>query len=350
MIQDMNYRPLNNIARITIVTLALFFGNVLQESGRTHTGSTVDMFHFSGRHLVCAFDLRKDLRSDHGLESGLTYELLAAFAREHNCTISVIAGDRDGNYADLLKGGRIDLLAVHQEDAVEGILISDPVNGCSSWAMKAGSEGAMKEINEWIAKYTATDEYKNLKIRFTRGYNPFKKAEKGIRTSTVSPYDDLIRQYAKELGWDWRMLAAVIYQESKFSIGASSHRGARGLMQVMPQNAELYDVDNLTDPEQNLKAGTGHLKKLVEMYSGAGMESGELIKFTLASYNAGFGRIKDCRNLAADHQLDNRKWDNIVKVIPVMREAGIFKGTETIAYVDNVLNIYETICTICPQK
>jgi membrane-bound lytic murein transglycosylase F len=169
----------------------------------------------------------------------------------------------------------------------------------------------------------------------------------------------LIKQYAKTLGWDWRMLAAVIYQESKFSISSRSHRGATGLMQVMPQTARYYNITDLTDPEQNLIAGTSHLKRLHGLYKGCDMTPEERIRFTLAAYNAGEGRIIDCRNLAKSKHLDENKWSDIVKVIPLMNDdkiledenvkLGKFKGTETIGYVDNVMALYEAICKISPR-
>ena len=89
------------------------------------------------------------------------------------------------------------------------------------------------------------------------------------------------------------------------------------------------------------------------------MEHEELIKFTLAAYNAGEGRITDCRNLAAAKGYDNSRWDEIVKVIPLMRDDSImeeesvklgkFKGYETIAYVDSIMALYESICAIHPS-
>jgi membrane-bound lytic murein transglycosylase F len=169
----------------------------------------------------------------------------------------------------------------------------------------------------------------------------------------------VIRKYAAELGWDWRMLAAVVYQESKFSINSRSHRGAQGLMQVMPQTAKHYQVEDLLDPDQNLKAGTSHLKRLQRLYIKQDLEPMELIKFTLAAYNAGEGRVADCRSFAAKQQVDSTKWDEIVKIIPLMREDSIledesvklgkFQGHETIAYIDNVMALYDAFCRICPN-
>ena len=96
------------------------------------------------------------------------------------------------------------------------------------------------------------------------------------------------------------------------------------------------------------------------MFIGKGLSQEELIRFTLASYNAGEGRIIDCRNLAAAQGLDNRVWANIVTVIPMMREDAIlqdesvklgkFQGHETIAYIESVQSLYNAICTICPAS
>ena len=198
-----------------------------------------------------------------------------------------------------------------------------------------------------------------MKEKYSITYNPHKRAEWGVRTKTLSPYDKLIRKYAAELGWDWRMLASVLYQESRFSIGSRSPRGAQGLMQVMPSTAKYYKVENLLDPEENIIAGTRHLRRLQNMFRKEGLEGDELIKFTLAAYNAGEGRIMDCRNLASSLEFDNTIWDETVKVIPMMREDSIlenevvklgkFKGHETIAYVDQVFSHYRAFCQICPS-
>ena len=162
------------------------------------------------------------------------------------------------------------------------------------------------------------------------------------------------------MGWDWRMVAAVIYEESRFSIGCSSRRGAQGLMQVLPMTGNTYGIDNLLDPEQNIIAGTNHLKRLQNIFRKQGIEQDELIKFTLAAYNAGEGRILDCRNLALSKGYDSKKWEDILKVIPLMREDSIledenvkfgkFKGYETIAYIENVISNYNAICQVCPTS
>ena len=96
------------------------------------------------------------------------------------------------------------------------------------------------------------------------------------------------------------------------------------------------------------------------MFSKYDLTQEELIKFTLAAYNAGEGRVLDCRNLAAAKGLDNTRWDEIVKVIPLMRDDSIlqeesvklgkFQGHETIDYIESVMSHYNAICQICPTS
>ena len=89
------------------------------------------------------------------------------------------------------------------------------------------------------------------------------------------------------------------------------------------------------------------------------MEPEDLVRFTLAAYNAGEGRIADCRNFAASRNVDRNSWDTIVSIIPLMREDSIleeesvklgkFYGYETIAYIDSIMALYNAFCTICPE-
>ena len=349
------------LLRFTIATALLIIACPLHESGRTPSESSIDMYNFSGRTVICGIDLGDDMTGGHGLETGLAYEMMKDFASAHNCTVRIVTGQGQMDYINELKTGAIDMVMTHHEgaDKHEGIVLSDNVLQCAAIAVTQGKEGHIREINEWISSYTSSEEFKAKTKLFIRPFNPIRRAEKGIIAETVSPYDDLFRKYAAELGWDWRMLAAVVYQESKFSICSRSHRGASGLMQVMPQTAAYYNITDLTDPQQNLIAGTSHLKRLHNLYRDCDMTPEEKIKFTLAAYNAGEGRIKDCRNLAKARHLNENSWSDIVKVIPTMSDdrilsdenvkLGKFKGTETMAYVDNVMALYEAICTISPR-
>ena len=140
-------------------------------------------------------------------------------------------------------------------------------------------------------------------------------------------------------------------------MGARSRRGAVGLMQVKPSTAAVYGVYDLFDPEENVKAGTMFLRQIQKRYTAMGLDSVNVVKFTLAAYNAGESRIGDCINFTLDQGLDFTDWETVAATIPMMAEPeyyedaeylrhGKFHGSETIRYVRDVLSIYEEYLSV----
>lgn len=315
---------------------------------------------FNSDKIKATIAMPNDMYSSKGLKAGINYEMLKAFAQEHDFQLDAIAAKKGENWVDSLRLGATDIVIMNYDEQqnYDGLRLSIIVDNVV-WAVNASKIGEQKEINQWLNSYTNDKEYINLRHRFFRAYEPMKRVARNDVSRQLTPYDALIKKYAAQLGWDWRLLAALIYQESKFSINGFSRVGCGGLMQVRPSTAKVYGIDNLLDPESNIIAGTSFLKRLSNLYKNENMDSLEKIKFTLAAYNAGEGRIADCRNYAASKQVDSCKWDEIVKIIPDMRDdkilqedtvkLGKFKGYETINYVDRIMQIYQAMCTICPE-
>jgi membrane-bound lytic murein transglycosylase F len=95
--------------------------------------------------------------------------------------------------------------------------------------------------------------YKLVARRVNSGYH-------STNSSKISIYDDYIKKYSKEIDWDWRLLASLINQESKFDKNIKSWAGAYGLMQLMPTTALKYNVSEASTPEQHIEAGVEYLK------------------------------------------------------------------------------------------
>ena len=112
---------------------------------------------------------------------------------------------------------------------------------------------------------------------------------------------DIVREYAEEFHIDYRLVLAMIKQESQFDRNAESERGAKGLMQIMPvtnsQISEELNVEESYLPEENLRAGIYYFSKLYELFKGETEE--DRCSLTLAAYNAGPSRIYDAQKLAA---------------------------------------------------
>ena len=291
------------------------------------------------------------------LITGYIYHLLKRFAADNGQQVQIRIAPRGESYLDSLRAGAIDILAVPFADslAVDSVLVSLPVDSLSRWLMREDDPEGMRELNDWLEAWHASDEYAGVRENFLNRFNAFRS---GPRAS-ISPYDSLIRVHADSLGWDWHLLAAVIYQESRFHIEVRSKRGAQGLMQMMPRTAQKYGVTDPLDPEMNIAAGAQLLGNLIKRYYNVGDNMTERYKYALAAYNAGIGRIDDCISLARYLDVDPSYWDNIAaRVLPLMRDEAVmqtgavklgpFKGSETSYYVENTISVYQQFCRICP--
>lgn len=166
------------------------------------------------------------------------------------------------------------------------------------------------------------------------------------RTGRVSPYDDLFRDAADSLGMDWRLLASMAFQESRFDPEAVSWAGAVGVMQIKPTTARLPEMA-LYDAPTNIAAGARHLRWLLDRYDY--VPPSERLAFALAAYNCGHGHLDDARMLSVRRGRDPNAWQDSVRESLLLlrrprfhREAryGYVRGHETVGYVQDVLNRY----------
>ncbi|RXI22691.1 MAG: lytic transglycosylase F [Candidatus Amulumruptor caecigallinarius] len=183
-----------------------------------------------------------------------------------------------------------------------------------------------------------------------------------FKNGVISPYDALFRRYAKDISWDWRLLAAQGHAESRFNPDARSWAGARGIMQIMPKTAQAYGVsiDEIADNNTNIKTATNIIKSLNDMFKSRVPDPTERNKFILAAYNAGPAHILDAIALAKKYGKDPTKWDgNVAEAIlmktnpqyyndPVVKY-GYCRGRETYAYVNKVMDYYNQAKAKVPQ-
>ena len=133
------------------------------------------------------------------------------------------------------------------------------------------------------------------------------RSERAKELRALSPYDDTVKQYAARYDFDWRLILAMMYQESRFNPGASSFAGARGLMQVLPGTAGEMGFDNLYDPEESIHAGVKYLAWVRERFEPE-LSVRDRMWFTLAAYNAGSGHVRDARRLARQQGWNPNVW------------------------------------------
>ena len=186
-----------------------------------------------------------------------------------------------------------------------------------AWGVRKESNKLKDTLDYWLNRAKKTVDYHVVYNKYFKNKRSFRKRIKSefysLNDKKISPFDVLIKKYSKEIGWDWRLVASIAYQESQFKPSNESWAGAQGLMQIMPRTAEELEITNPHDPEQSLRGGTRYLSELWEAHDNI-PDSIQRIKFTLASYNAGLYHIKDAQRLAEELDLNPNMWDNNVEV------------------------------------
>ncbi|MBN3036000.1 MAG: transglycosylase SLT domain-containing protein [Bacteroidales bacterium] len=184
-----------------------------------------------------------------------------------------------------------------------------------AWATQKGAHGLQHEINTWLAGFQESRLAAILYHKYFKSERTARWAASSYHSLTggrISEYDELIRKYSPEIGWDWRLLASLIYQESGFRPDARSWAGAFGLMQLMPGTAELLGVDSLSPPEEQIKAGVELIKRIQRQFEPLVPDPEERIRFVLAAYNAGNAHVYDAIRLAEKYGADPAVWENSV--------------------------------------
>jgi membrane-bound lytic murein transglycosylase F len=171
------------------------------------------------------------------------------------------------------------------------------------------------KINSWLQEYKSSRQLRRTYLAYFDNQRivSFLKSdyfsENGNR---LSPFDDVIRNQARLIFWDWRLLASVIYEESNFRQGQVSSQNASGLMQLMPDIAARYGVDSGSGIAHQIAAGVRYFKYLDSQLPSEIEDPRERIYFLLASYNVGLGRVLSAREKADQYGVNINKWNGHV--------------------------------------
>lgn len=227
------------------------------------------------------------------------------------------------------------------------------------WTVRADNRELADSINKWYRPVYLAQVKQEQNYAFSsrsmrrRVYSPLLSRSKGV----ISNYDHLFKQYAPVAQTDWRMLAALSYQESCFDPNARSWAGACGLMQIMPATATRLGlpVSQIFDPEANIAASARYISQLGALFNDVNHPY-ERMKFILASYNGGYGHVRDAMALARKDGRDARRWDEVSQYILHLSEPqyyrdpavknGYMRGTETYNYVRLVTQRYNQYCGV----
>jgi membrane-bound lytic murein transglycosylase F len=228
-------------------------------------------------------------------------------------------------------------------------------NGTVSWAVRKNAPLLLDKINSWMddkkkrlipelfAKY-----FLNPRNSLHRSTSPFSS----LAGNRISIFDEMIQESSGELGWDWRLLAALVYKESGFDTTALSYAGAEGLLQLMPVTLARFGVTDPSDPSQSLQGGVKYLQYLDKFWRARVPDTNERIRFILASYNIGQGHVEDAWRLTLKYGKNTQSWEDVSYFLNLksdpefyrdpMVKSGFAKGHIAVRYVQDVINIFES--------
>lgn len=222
-----------------------------------------------------------------------------------------------------------------------------------AWAVRKGSPGWLEYLNSWISNFSTTSTFRVIYRKYFENSRSNQMVNNDFHSlkGRFSEFDELIKEENIGSGFDWRLIAAVIYQESQFDPQAQSWAGAYGLMQLMPETADMYGINDIEDPRLNIRAGIKNLTWLNEQFIAEIPDSTERIKFILASYNVGLGHVLDAQRLAQKYDKNPKIWEGNVDYFLLNKSASRFykdpivkwgycRGDEPYNYVNSVISIY----------
>ena len=258
------------------------------------------------------------------------------------------------------KPGRDDPLHEEGHEVAVGrgdLLSHDDPDAVAEFLEKAGA-GLRLELQQaldaWIAQEKKTDEFYYIYNKYFENRRSFNRRVRSefysLAEGRISPYDSLIKAHAADLGWDWRLLAAIGYQESHWNPDAISPTGVRGIMMLTLAAAKDLDVSNRLDPAQSIHGGAEYLSRMLKRLPDHIAEP-DRTWLALAAYNVGLGHLQDARILTQKRGGDADKWVDVKETLPMLSKKkwfqqtryGYARGREPVRYVENIRSYYDIL-------
>jgi len=253
------------------------------------------------------------LVSEGALERTIADSLVAEAVAAHHTELQVLSSVR------LREGGRL------------------------AWAVPIGSKALLAEVDAFLPRYVEGSLHGNLAVKEYFGrLQPVQRALASGDAVSISPYDDVFKEFAARYGLDWRLLAAIAWQESRFDQRATNRSGATGVFQIKPVTAAepyvgITDVKGAANARNNIHAGIKYLAWIKARYFDpvSEMHEKDRIRMTLAAYNAGPRNVSRARKKAAEMGLDPNRWFRNVELAMLA-----LRKREPVRYVSQINQSY----------
>lgn len=224
-----------------------------------------------------------------------------------------------------------------------------------AFALRKNSDSLTASINNWLKAYQKTLAFKLLYKKYYDNRSQHGKRINDdsftLSSGQLTPYDETLKKYAPQIPWDWELVAALIYQESRFNNSALGWGNSFGVMQFMPVTGAKYGVDSTSSAHENIKAGVKYIRYLSRMWKDKIADSTERVKYVLASYNVGPGHVFDAYRLAQKYNKNPQLWKDVSYFLKNKSKPkyykdevvkhGYCKGHITYKYVKEIMERYQ---------
>ncbi|MCP4717093.1 MAG: membrane-bound lytic murein transglycosylase MltF [Deltaproteobacteria bacterium] len=222
-----------------------------------------------------------------------------------------------------------------------------------AWATNKNDAALLEKTNEFFTHIKQNGFLDKLHKKYYANINSFdyfdlKKFHQRLETR-LPKYEQFIKTEALKYGFDWRLISALIYQESHFDPLARSFTGVGGLMQLTRTTARELGISNRLDPRQSIQGGVLYLHRMYQRFDDIAQP--ERMLFTMAAYNIGYGHVRDAQDIARQRGLPPGSWQSLKETLPLLRykkyykktKYGYARGTEPVRHVDRILTYYDIL-------
>jgi membrane-bound lytic murein transglycosylase F len=227
------------------------------------------------------------------------------------------------------------------------------------WVVRRSNPRLLQALNDFLETERRSAVTNSLRRRYFNNPAAVARARGAWRSDVsgrISPYDVLAKKHAARYDLDWRLLVAMMQEESSFDATQVSFMGAVGLMQLLPATAQELGIENPHNPESSIAGGAKYLRQLIEEFD-LKLPLATRVRFALASYNVGRAHVIDARQLASKMGWRSDRWFGHVERAMLLLEQpeyaaqakyGYCRGSECVHYVQDVEQRYRTFLDRVP--
>lgn len=223
-----------------------------------------------------------------------------------------------------------------------------------AWALRAADPELQEKVSHFFTNIQKDQTLRYLQALYYGHINRLQAVDKAAflkkRITTLPRYKAFFWLAEKETGIDWRLLAALAYQESHWDPLATSPYGVRGMMMLTTDTAQRLGVIDRLDPLQSIRGGAQYIKKLRALFPDK-MQDMDRNWLALAAYNVGIGHLNDARRIATWHNKNPDSWADVKTVLPLLRQYAYFsktkhgyaRGGEPVIFVESLRTYYDIL-------